>query len=331
MYFVVPVQYVYCWQKKIKDQHKQASSLYEHQKQQNKKVPVATATASSLIVLANDWNPKAIEYMRLSIKGNGMAASNSNNTTSSSPNLLNFELSCRDSYDFISELGEEIVISSPRTSSSNGYYKRKDNDDASCITTTTATGNADKEEERRPLLLPDHVLMNYPLDAPKFLGSLRWWSWKRLETEIKLRQEDAVGSSSGDGESTWIGPRFHVYTFSRSSSAAKSKSKSNGDEEDMAINIIADELVPPIEQKQTVNNSTSTSDNTTDINSVDQEHQNQQQQAVDVVYRRNELNDEFNTDISTRIVRDVAPGKVVVCVSFFITPKLIRYMQGDYS
>ena len=99
----------------------------------------------------------------------------------------------------------------------------------------------------------------------------------------------------------------------------------------MTINIIADELVPPIEQKQTVNNSTSTSDNTTDINTVDQEHQNQQQQAVDVVYRRNELNDEFNTDISTRIVRDVAPGKVVVCVSFFITPKLIRYMQGDYS
>ena len=50
-----------------------------------------------------------------------------------------------------------------------------------------------------------------------------------------------------------------------------------------------------------------------------------------LVYRRNEFNDEFNTTISTRLVRDVAPGKVVVCVSFYITPKLIRYMQGDYS
>ena len=48
-------------------------------------------------------------------------------------------------------------------------------------------------------------------------------------------------------------------------------------------------------------------------------------------HREAELNDYFSCNVETRIVRDVAPGKVVVCVSFTATPKLVRHMQGDYT
>ena len=158
--------------------------------------------------------------------------------------------------------------------------------------------------------------MNYPLEGPQFLGSLRWWSWKRLENEIQLR------NNHNDNENEWIGPRFHVYTFARSSTTP-----SINDEEDMAVNIITNQLLPPIEQQHHNDD-----DNDNDVQSLSvPEKLAEVGLPQPVVYRRNEFNDEFNTTISTRLVRDVAPGKVVVCVSFYITPKLIRYMQGDYS
>jgi tRNA G37 N-methylase Trm5 len=45
--------------------------------------------------------------------------------------------------------------------------------------------------------LPHHVVMNYPLEAPKFLGALRWWP------------------THSD-----IAPRLHVYTFCESPQGA---------------------------------------------------------------------------------------------------------------
>ncbi|OEU12064.1 hypothetical protein FRACYDRAFT_263111 [Fragilariopsis cylindrus CCMP1102] len=212
----------------------------------------------SLTVLANDWNQIAVDYMTKSMKINfgmdGNTNLNTNTNSSSSSSMLNFELSCRDSYDFISELGVEQQKKKLKTSINKRSRKNKS---SSKKDTVNKKGENNKEaevvaEEERPL--PDHILMNYPLEGPQFLGSLRWWSWKRLENEILSRNNE---------NESWIGPRFHVYTFA--------------------------------------------------------------------LYRRNEFNEEFNTTISTRLVRDVAPGKVVVCVSFYITPKLIRYMQGDYS
>lgn len=55
--------------------------------------------------------------------------------------------------------------------------------------------------------LPHHVVMNYPLEAPKFLGALRWWP------------TDAT-----------VAPRVHVYTFCESA--------------DHALRQVADALIP---------------------------------------------------------------------------------------
>jgi hypothetical protein len=48
-------------------------------------------------------------------------------------------------------------------------------------------------------------------------------------------------------------------------------------------------------------------------------------------HRQEELDQERGTGFQTRVVRDVAPGKVVACVSFSITPSLLRAMQGDHA
>jgi tRNA G37 N-methylase Trm5 len=273
----------------------------------------------SLTVLANDWNQIAIDYMTKSIKINfgidGNTNLNTNTNSSSSSSMLNFELSCRDSYDFISELGVEQQKKKLKTSINKRSRKNKS---SSKKDTVNKKGENNKQaevvaEEERPL--PDHILMNYPLEGPQFLGSLRWWSWKRLENEILSRNNE---------NESWIGPRFHVYTFARSSTTP-----SINDEEDMAVNIITNQLLPPIEQQQQQHNDDDDNDDNAD--NYDNEQSSLSISEPVPVYRRNEFNEEFNTTISTRLVRDVAPGKVVVCVSFYITPKLIRYMQGDYS
>lgn len=46
-------------------------------------------------------------------------------------------------------------------------------------------------------------------------------------------------------------------------------------------------------------------------------------------YRRSFLNN-LGCEVKAREVRDVAPGKVVICVSFKVTNTLLRIMQGDF-
>eukprot|EP00534_Pseudo-nitzschia_fraudulenta_P009520 CAMPEP_0201151226 /NCGR_PEP_ID=MMETSP0851-20130426/12196_1 /ASSEMBLY_ACC=CAM_ASM_000631 /TAXON_ID=183588 /ORGANISM="Pseudo-nitzschia fraudulenta, Strain WWA7" /LENGTH=238 /DNA_ID=CAMNT_0047428039 /DNA_START=24 /DNA_END=740 /DNA_ORIENTATION=+ len=226
-----------------------------------------------------------------------------------------FELSCRDSYDFLFELGEE-----KQAVKTNPYIKRRlrragsQHQKKSSPLAKDDPRPSEPQQPQQPL--PDHVLMNFPLEAPRFLGALRWWSWKRLQDEVNQRR-----NKGHPGE--WF-PRFHVYTFARSSAPRV------GDEEEMAVNLVANELLPPLFEVPEQDDS---DDGTAsgDPHSNSSSSNNNKTPSTTTIYRRNELNEEFGTDFSTRMVRDVAPGKVVVCVAFSVTPKLIRYMQGDYS
>jgi tRNA G37 N-methylase Trm5 len=220
----------------------------------------APAAGKNVTILANDWNPRAIEYFQKSIESNaGLNASR-------------FELSSGDAYDFIMDLG------------AGG--------------TGTGTGGGQRKK-KQSFLAPDHVLMNFPLHGPTYLGALRWWSWKNIQKYYQKNNSY---------------PRFHVYTF------AKGTPTDDAEEEEVAVDIIANELLPVI------GSGSGTSTSTSESSEEEDDHQEQEQAQ----HRREELDGEFGTQFTTRLVRDVAPGKVVVCVSFFLTPKLLRHMQGDF-
>lgn len=283
--------------KKVKDQDK----AWNQQPQQQQ--------YPSVRILANDWNPKAIEYMKRSIVTNGLHKTKS--SEGSTPSSHDFELSCKDSYDFLSELGAEEPKNTDLVKKQQllGSKKR--------VAAAGESSAKPRKQSQQPLpkLMPDHILMNFPLEAPQFLAALRWWSWKRLRDESIHRAKLAglsipkSATKSKDCVHSWA-PRFHVYTFARASTPRAD------DEEEMAINIVAEQLFPFWEAS---NNREDDVDNENETNDDDS-----------VVYLRDELDDKFGMDFSTRMVRDVAPGKVVVCVSFNATPKLIRYIQGDY-
>lgn len=181
-------------------------------------------------ILANDWNPKAVEYLEKNTVLNGVEH--------------RFEkLSCSDAYDFLMDLG---------------------------------LGN-EKEESR----LPHHVLLNFPLEAPRFLGALRWWPVKATSKR----------SNKNEDEHSFHSPRVHVYTF------ARADPDTNRSAEDVAVDLIASNLLP----------------------------------MGDSTHRADELNNDYGCEVNVHHVRDVAPGKVVMCVSFNATPRLLRCMQGDFS
>uniref|UniRef100_A0A7S2JXL7 SAM-dependent methyltransferase TRM5/TYW2-type domain-containing protein n=1 Tax=Leptocylindrus danicus TaxID=163516 RepID=A0A7S2JXL7_9STRA len=102
--------------------------------------------------------------------------------------------------------------------------------------------------------LPDHLILNYPLDSCSFLDQLRWWP------------------SNGNVETM-----VHVYTFARPGS------KTDRSQEAVAIDMVADNLLPEGGySEKTIN-------------------------------RRNEL-DELGCMVRVHEVCDVALGKAVVCV-----------------
>lgn len=221
----------------------------------------APELGKNVTVLANDWNPRAIEYFGQSIQLNsGLDADR-------------FHLSNIDAYDFIMDLG---------TGGIGGGKGKK----------------GGKKNKGRTI--PDHVLMNFPLHGPTYLGALRWWHWKNVQQFHTLYN-------------TY--PRFHVYTFAKDKSTPED-GRDNESEQEIALDVVAEELLPRMNSPKDYKDGDSINKRTDDSN--------------DKFHRRREIDEAFGTQFSTRFVRDVAPGKVVVCVSFFLTPKLIRYMQGDY-
>lgn len=71
--------------------------------------------------------------------------------------------------------------------------------------------------------LPNHVVMNYPLDSASFLGALRWWP-----------------SSGPDMKRP---PEVHLYTFARGDDK-KDLGESARDAIEVAIDLVADGLLP---------------------------------------------------------------------------------------
>jgi len=71
--------------------------------------------------------------------------------------------------------------------------------------------------------LPNHVVMNYPLDSPSFLGSLRWWPSSQLDMNRP--------------------PEVHLYTFARGDDK-EDIGKSARDAVEVAIDLVADGLLP---------------------------------------------------------------------------------------
>ena len=90
---------------------------------------------------------------------------------------------------------------------------------------------------------------------------------------------------------TDIIPRIHVYTFA--------KATAGGSYTDAAIDLVVDQLIP-------------------DGGAAEQRRGRQAEF------------DRLGCNVKAREIRDVAPGKVVVCVSFSATGQLIRHVQGDF-
>ena len=119
--------------------------------------------------------------------------------------------------------------------------------------------------------LPDHLILNYPLDSPSFLNALRWWP---------------------SGDKILVSPRVHVYTFAR------------GDEDrtaaEVAVDMVANGLLP-------------------------------EGGYTEPSKFRGEYLNSLGCDVKAREIRDAAPGKLVIRVSFSVTRVLLRRMQGDYG
>lgn len=123
---------------------------------------ILAASKLGCTVWANDWNPKAVEYLKENARDN---------------NVKIERLSCGDAYDFMMDMG------------------------------------LGEGEEASTSRLPDHVVMNFPLKAPEFLGALRWW---------QVSDETVI-------------PRVHVYTFARADDVRSA--------EDVAVDLVATNLL----------------------------------------------------------------------------------------
>ena len=87
-------------------------------------------------------------------------------------------------------------------------------------------------------------------------------------------------------------PRVHVYTFARGDEVRTAA--------EVAIDMVANGLLP-------------------------------EGGYVEPSKFRGEYLDSLGCNVTAREVRDAAPGKLVICVSFSVTRMLLRRMQGDYG
>jgi len=207
------------------------------------------AVQGDVEIWANDWNPHAVQALRHNAARNGV----SDQVT---------RIQCGDAYDFLTDLG--LTTTATTTTTKRG---RTDDDNY--------TDDDDDDKNTTHRRLPDHVVMNFPLEAPQFLGALRWWP-----------------ANSG------VEPRVHVYTFARAAEGDEDETAPCLSAEDVAINLVADNLLPLPD--------------------------------APTRSRLQELNGEYGCNVRVHNVRDVAPGKVVFCVSFTATNQLLRCMQGDF-
>ena len=167
-------------------------------------------------IIANDWNPRAVEAFRKNVELNNLQD--------------RFQISCQDAYDFLTDVG---LAEGP---------------------------------------LPHHVVMNFPLESPKFVSALRWWP---------------APNKKGD-----VIPTVHLYTFARDDDSRRTAGQ-------VAVDLVAENLLP-------------------------------RGGAVEESNCRLQELDALGCEVQTRVVRDVAPGKVVICVSFKATKRLIKHIQGDF-
>jgi tRNA (guanine37-N1)-methyltransferase len=270
------------------------------------------AAREGIQVHANDWNPHAIESLRNNARDNHVEMAS---------------IQCGDAYDFLTDLGIRAVTPQkqqqqrqrsrgPRQQQRKQQRARPKEVAANTTATTSSSpqppqpANEDKEETEPQQLLPDHVVLNYPLRAAEFLGALRWWP-----------------------SNTQVIPRVHVYIFARDQ---MNNSNQNDDQdttvvsylqndentevssfqtaEAAAVEEIARNLLPPLHRH-------TTRTTTAEPNDITTEH---------CPPASKWLNEMFGCNVETHAVRDVAPGKTVFCVSFSATPALLRCMQGDF-
>ncbi|KAL3791853.1 hypothetical protein ACHAW5_002904 [Stephanodiscus triporus] len=214
---------------------------------------IRAATALGCTVVANDLNPDAVAYCMESAKRNGIHIGENDEGK--------FRVQCGDAREFIMNLG--ICVSAAESSVSSTSMEGGEDDDNIDAVVPPVNGNK----------LPDHLLLNFPLNSPKFLNALRWWP-------------------SGGDKIKSPPTRVHVYTFSR------------GDDERtasvVAVDMVADGLLP------------------------------EGGYVKPSKFRGGYLN-ELGCNVQAREIRDAAPGKSVICVSFSVTRLLLRRMQGDYG
>jgi tRNA (guanine37-N1)-methyltransferase len=291
----------------------------------------AAVANPNIEIWANDWNPYATAALR------------ENAIRNSIPNRQLTRLCTTDAYTFLMDLGmtpanAALTTTSTtvlNTTSSRGHdlslnYTSKRRKRYLYKVHRTIQKHSNNDEIR----LPDHVVMNFPLEAPKFLGALRWWPSDACG-DYNTNDNSNNNSSTTTRNNNLVKPRIHVYTFVRHSGSNIDGSNSNEDEveeaddddiqytdqsvEDLAVDMVADNLLPQLTPNGSPNNEGKSNSDTMTM-------------KADRIRpcRRQELNDVYHCNIKTHVVRDVAPGKVVVCVSFTVTSKLLRHMRGDF-
>eukprot|EP00978_Attheya_sp_CCMP212_P038813 scaffold196225_cov67-Attheya_sp.AAC.1 len=246
---------------------------------------LAAKQLNNITIVANDLNPYAVQYAKQNAHRNGLSlyknkeedGEDSDKDNDEDDSSSQFHVVCGDARDFLVGLGvneDRHAFASASASAS-----------ASSSTPSTISSTMDSMPEE--VILPHHVVMNYPLDSAGFLDALRWWP-----TERPMR----------------VVPNIHLYTFARADNN-------------------------PIR--------TTTHNNDDDYNDDDEEPRTAMEVAIDMVAdgllpeyiatkRRAKYLNQLGCQVRAREVRLVAPGKMVIRVSFRVTRSLIRTMRGDF-